>query len=198
MKPICTFIISNQFFYAFARWSSFMLWQRFLSDVFLWIHILFRSVPVFQISNVALYVFKMFKMFAQFVPSDVCNVFKLLLIICIGVRPVAEYKAGAGDRLPSSLPPTPFHTLEHTNIRAYLTISCSTTQYANIITGNTSNDIRNAIFGTIPIFKWSGQWSVYQHKMMIKTTPETSRLMYICPLWGTQWVHVWTYRCASV
>ena len=65
----------------------------------------------------------MFKMFAQFVPSDVCNVFKLLLIICIGVRPVAEYKAGAGDRLPSSLPPTPFHTLEHTNIRAYLTIS---------------------------------------------------------------------------
>ena len=77
---------------------------------------------LFQYSNVALYVFKMFKMFAQFVPSDVCNVFKLLLIICIGVRPVAEYKAGAGDRLPSSLPPTPFHALEHTTIRAYLTI----------------------------------------------------------------------------
>ena len=120
MKPICTFIISNQFFYAFARWSSFMLWQRFLSDVFLWIHILFRSVPVFQCSPVCV---QNVCRFAQFVPSDVCNVFKLLLIICIGVRPVAEYKAGAGDRLPSSLPPTPFHTLEHTNIRAYLTIS---------------------------------------------------------------------------
>ena len=119
MKPICTFIISNQFFYTFARSKSFMLWQGWRIPAVCFLNLHFVQIC----SSIPMYVFKMFKMFAQFVPSDVCNVFKLLLIICIGVRPVAEYKAGAGDRLPSSLPPTPFHTLEHTNIRAHLTIS---------------------------------------------------------------------------
>ena len=179
MKPICTFIISNQFFYAFARWSSFMLWQRFLSDVFLWIHILFRSVPVFQCSPVCV----------QNV-QNVCTICSQWCVQCVQTSPYHLHRSAASCRVQgrSGWPLTIIITTntiphtgayQHQSIPYNICVSCSTTQYANIITGNTSNDIRNAIFGTIPIFKWSGQWSVYQHKMMIKTTPETSRLMYM-------------------